>query len=84
MSLDSAQVMTLEPYLLFGVSHVEATSSGNTNRSNGAQYGVGLELYLFRELSVNAGTNTSVPSYTTPEREGDIRTVDFGITYHFI
>ena len=85
-SLDRAQVMTLEPYLLIGYDHVEATQSSQTFKSNGVQYGVGLELYLFRELSVSAGwTKTAVSFDTTPKKtEGDIKTIDFGITYHVI
>jgi outer membrane protein with beta-barrel domain len=84
-SLDRAQVMTLEPYILIGYDHVEAAGSSQTFKSDGVQYGVGLELYLFHELSVSAGwTKTAVSFDTTPKTEGDIKTIDFGITYHFI
>jgi hypothetical protein len=84
-SLDSAQVMTLEPYLLVGYGHYEAKSEGaDTAKSDGVQYGFGIELYLFRELSIHGGwTKTEVSFDTEPKTEGDVKTVDFGIIYHF-
>lgn len=84
-SLDSAQVMTLEPYIMGGYAHYESSASG-TPTSDGFQWGFGIELYLFRELSLNAGwTHTSVSFDTTPTKtEGNVKTLDFGIIYHFI
>jgi hypothetical protein len=84
-TLDSAQVMSLEPYLLVGYGHYEATDS-TTNKSDGGQWGFGIELYLFRELSVHAGwTKTKVSFDTAPtETEGSVKTVDFGLIYHFM
>jgi hypothetical protein len=84
-SLDSAQVMTVEPYILFGYGHYEFTKP-STAKSDGGQWGFGIELYLFRELSINAGwTTTKVSFDTTPRKtDGDVKTVDFGIIYHFI
>jgi outer membrane protein with beta-barrel domain len=83
-SLDSAQIMTLEPYFRLGYAHYEA-SKPSTAKSDGFQWGFGIELYLFRELSINAGwTKTSVSFDTNPKTEGDIKTVDFGVMYHFI
>ena len=85
-SLDSAQIMTVEPYLMAGYAHYEINKPTKV-KSNGFQWGFGVELYLFRELSINAGwTQTSV-SWDTPTQSdagGHIRTVDFGIMYHFI
>ncbi len=84
-SLDSAQVMTLEPYILAGYGHYE-TNKPETSKSDGFQYGIGIELYLFRELSVQAGwTDTRVEfknSFGT--FKGDVKTVDFGLNYHFL
>mgnify|MGYP001557885501 CR=1 FL=1 len=83
-SLDRAQIMTLEPYLLLGYAQYELEST-TTLKSEGFQWGFGIELYLFRELSVHAGwTKTAVSFDSTPKLEGDIKTVDFGIIYHFI
>jgi opacity protein-like surface antigen len=83
-TLDSAQIMSLEPYIMAGYAHYESSASGSP-KSNGFQWGFGIELYLFRELSVQAGWTKSTISYdTTPKIDGDVKTVDFGLTYHFI
>jgi opacity protein-like surface antigen len=83
-SLDSAQVMTLEPFVLVGYGHYESTKPA-TAKSNGFQYGIGLELYLFRELSIHAGwTKTKVSFDGPPKEEGDIKSVEFGLNYHFL
>lgn len=83
-SLDSARVMTLEPYIMAGYAHYEFSNS-ETVKSDGFQYGIGIELYLFRELSVQAGwTDTRVEFKDGVSAKGDVKTVDFGLTYHFI
>jgi len=83
-TLDSAQVMSVEPYLLFGFGHYEMSNTYKA-KSDGAQWGFGVELYLFRELSVHAGwTRTAVSFDTTPNLNGDVKTVDFGVIYHFL
>jgi len=86
-SLDRAQVMTLEPYLLLGYGHYEFDKP-STVKSNGTQWGVGIELYLFRELSINAGMTRTKATFKNTgagaDVNGDIKTIDFGITYHFI
>jgi hypothetical protein len=83
-TLDSAQIMSLEPYIMAGYAHYESSASGSP-KSNGFQWGFGIELYLFRELSVQAGWTKSTVSFdTTPNTDGDVKTVDFGLTYHFI
>jgi len=83
-TLDSAQVMSLEPYLMVGYGHYEATDSIGTHKSDGGQWGFGIELYLFRELSVHAGwTKTKVSFDPAPETEGSVKTVDVGLIYHF-
>jgi hypothetical protein len=82
-SLDSAQVMSLEPYILLGYGHYEVSQT-TTSKSDGGQWGFGIELYLFRELSVHAGwTKTSVSFDTTPKSDGSVKTVDLGLIYHF-
>lgn len=80
-SLDSAQVMTVEPYLMGGYAHYEVSGSG-TPKSDGFQYGIGIELYLFRELSIQAGWTDSKVKFEGAS--GDVKTVDFGFIYHFI
>ena len=52
---------------------------------NGFRFGIGIEQYLFRELSVNIGyTSTSVTFDTNPDRDGTIRVIDIGLIYHFL
>ena len=76
-SLDSANVMTVEPYVLVGYGQYEI----NSVDGGGTQVGVGIELYLFKELSVNAGwTKTNVSG----DIDGDVKTFDIGLMYHFI
>jgi len=83
-SLDSAQVMTLEPYIMGGYAHYEI-SDHSTYKSDGFQWGFGIELYLFRELSIHAGWTRSEVSFdTTPKSDGNVKTVDFGVIYHFL
>jgi len=85
-TLDSAKVMSFEPYVLVGYGTYDAKSGGESNSGNGLRYGIGIEQYLFRELSVNVGyTSTSVTFDTKPkELDGTIRTLEIGLIYHFI
>ena len=84
-TLDSAQIMSLEPYLMAGYAHYEA-DRGTTLKSDGFQWGFGIELYLFQELSVEAGWTKSTISFdTSPTKtDGDVKTVELGLIYHFI
>jgi len=83
-TLDSAQVMSLEPYILIGYTHYEIGDS-TTFKSDGLQYGIGIELYLFKELSVNVGLTKSAVSFdTSPKLDGTVKTLDIGLIYHFI
>jgi len=84
-SLDSAQVMTVEPYIIGGYGHYEMSTKPDSLKSDGFQYGIGIELYLFRELSVQAGwTDTRVEFKDGGSFKGDVKTVDFGLNYHFL
>jgi opacity protein-like surface antigen len=85
-TLDSAQVMSFEPYVLLGFGRYEVSPPvGDSATGTGLRYGIGIEQYLFRELSINLGyTSTSVTFDTTPEQDGTIRTIDFGVIYHFL
>jgi len=87
-TLDSANVMSFEPYVLAGYGMYEATSGGQSSDGNGFRLGIGIEQYLFRELSVNIGyTSTSVTFDATagsPKQDGTIRVIDIGLIYHFL
>jgi hypothetical protein len=80
-TLDSAHVMSVEPYAMAGFAHYESGNS-TTVKSDGFQWGIGVELYLFKELSVNAGWTTTNVKFDSAT--GDVRTVDFGLIYHFL
>jgi len=83
-TLDTAQIMSIEPYAILGYDYFEMGSSTKI-KSNGVQYGVGVELYIFRELSVNGGWTKSAASFdTTPKLDGTITTIDLGVIYHFL
>jgi hypothetical protein len=84
-TLDSAKIMSFEPYLLFGYAlKYEAKANGQTRSGSGPRYGFGIEQYLFRELSANVGwTRTSI-SFDKPNQDGTIRAFDIGLTYHFL
>ena len=81
-SLDSQNVMTLEPYLKGGFGLSEMEWPGGSDSGNGLRLGFGVELYLFRELSVNYGWTRTEASFD-PE-DAVIRTIDVGVIYHFI
>ncbi len=81
-SLDSQNVMTLEPYLKAGFGLSELDWPGGSDSGNGLRIGFGVELYLFRELSVNAGWTRTEASFDTDD--ATIRTFDVGVIYHFI
>lgn len=84
-TLDSQQIMSVEPYAKFGYGSNELSFSGASGKGNAAQFGIGIELYLFRELSINAGwTKTKVDFDSTPKSSGDIKTIDIGLMYHFL
>lgn len=85
-SLDSNNIMTLEPYIRGGYAiDYEFSPSGSSSTSgSGPRIGVGIELYLFKELSISGGwTRTSI-SFDEPTGKHSIRTFDVGLNYHFI
>lgn len=83
-SLDSANVMTLEPFIRLGYGDYELDSPGYSSSGNGARFGFGIELYLFRELSVSAGWTRTNVSFDNPDTDGSVRIVDVGLLYHFL
>lgn len=82
-SLDSQHVMTVEPYVLFGYGLYELGATNSVD-GTGTKFGFGVELYLFRELSVNAGWSKANVSFDAPVNDLDIKVLEFGIIYHFI
>jgi opacity protein-like surface antigen len=84
-TLDSAKVMSFEPYVLAGYGMYDAKPSGRTSRSgNGFRLGIGVEQYLFKELSVNIGYTSTSVSFDNPKEDGTIRVIDIGLIYHFL
>lgn len=83
-SLDRHNVMTLEPYIRlgYGINYELEVKNGGSTDGSGARFGFGVELYLFHELSVNAGwTNTNVSFDSV---DADVRVLDIGLNYHFM
>ena len=85
-TLDSAKVMSFEPYVQFGYGlNYEMKWNGGSSEGNGPRIGIGIEQYLFRELSVNIGYTSTEISFDSPINEDiRIRTIDIGLTYHFL
>ena len=87
-TLDSQKIMSVEPYAKLGFGSYElsyANTAIGKGSGTGVQYGIGVELYLFRELSINAGwTKTKVDLDFTTKASADIKTIDIGLMYHFL
>lgn len=79
----------LEPYALVGIGGYRLEGSGYDYKGGGAQFGVGLDMYVYPELSLNAGLTWRKITFDsgTPgnvDIDADVRTFDIGITYHFL
>ena len=86
-SLDSANVMTLEPYIKFGygINYDLKPEGASSSSGSGARFGLGIELYLFRELSANVGWTRTNISFDSPlNKDGNVRAFDIGLMYHFM
>jgi len=85
-TLDSAKVMSFEPYVQLGYGlNYEVQWNGGSSKGNGRRVGFGIEQYLFRELSVNVGYTSTKIGFDQPVNEDiSIRTIDIGLTYHFM
>ncbi len=86
-SLDSNNVMTLEPYAKAGyaISYDLKIPNAGTSSGSGARIGFGIELYVFKELSINAGWTRTKISFDDPiNKDANIRAYDIGLIYHFI
>ncbi len=78
----------IEPYIFGGVGTYTLVYPGQTLDGKGGQLGIGMDIYLFPELSFNVGLArrniTFDATGATPELKGKVTTLDFGFTYHFI
>lgn len=76
----------IEPYLLVGLGKYTLEQNGFSEDGKGGRIGIGLDIYLFPELSFNAGIarNNVTFTHTSVDTDGKITTMDFGLTYHFI
>jgi hypothetical protein len=75
----------IEPYFVGGVGRYKLEGSGSSTDGKGGQVGVGLDIFLFPELSFNVGLARRYITFdTAPERKGTVATLDFGFTYHFL
>jgi opacity protein-like surface antigen len=85
-TLDRAKVMSLEPYVQIGYGlNYEVKFAGSSSEGNGPRIGFGIEQYLFRELSINVGYTSTEISFDEPVNEDvRIRTIEIGLTYHFL
>jgi len=76
----------IEPYLLAGVGTYTLEQNGFSEDGKGGRIGIGMDIYLFPELSFNVGLtrNNVTFSHNGQDKDGKINTLDFGVTYHFI
>ncbi len=79
----------MEPYALIGIGGYRLEGNGFDYKGGGAQFGVGLDMYLYPELSFNAGLTWRKITFDsgTPgnvDVDANVRTFDIGITYHFL
>jgi len=76
----------IEPYIQAGVGSYEVSQNGFSEDGKGGQLGIGMDIYLFPELSFNVGLMRR--NITFEHNNNDIKakvtTLDFGFTYHFI
>ncbi|OGW34798.1 MAG: hypothetical protein A2010_01315 [Nitrospirae bacterium GWD2_57_9] len=77
-SLDRNNVMSLEPFVRLGYAEYEDDAD---NSGSGPHFGIGIELYLFQELSVSAGWSRTVADFDGNDER--IKVIDLGLNYHF-
>ncbi len=86
-SLERGDVIAVEPYIRGGYGDYELKIPGSGSPSgNGNRFGAGVEIYLFRELSINAGWTRTKVSLDTPfvKTDARIKAIDVGLNYHFL
>jgi hypothetical protein len=76
----------IEPYLLVGLGKYTLEQNGFSEDGKGGRFGIGMDIYLFPELSFNAGITRNNVTFTHAgqDKDGKITSLDFGVTYHFI
>ncbi len=76
----------IEPYLLVGAGNYTIEQNGFSEDGKGGRIGIGMDIYLFPELSFNVGLTRNNVTFThnSVDVDGKITTMDFGISYHFI
>ncbi len=78
----------IAPYISAGVGVYKLDYPLETVDGKGGQLGVGMDIELFSEVSLNVGlawkSITFDATATSPKRTGTVTTLDFGVTYHFI
>lgn len=76
----------IEPYVHAGVGSYEFEQNGFSEDGKGGHVGIGMDIYLFPELSFNVGIVRRNITFEHPS--GDLKSkvtgLDFGFTYHFI
>ena len=70
----------IEPFILAGAgNYLLDTESGS-----GWHYGIGMDIYLIPALNLNAClTKRMIEFGAAPHVQGEVTSMDFGITYHF-
>jgi len=76
----------IEPYFVIGAGHYTIDQNGISEDGKGGRIGIGLDIYLFPDISFNIGfiRNSVTFSQNSVDMEGKITTMDFGVTYHFM
>lgn len=77
----------LAPYFLIGVGGYELKGNGFDYKGGGSQLGLGLDIYLFPELNLNAGLTWRKITFdrgTPTDLDERVRTFDIGLAYHFL
>ena len=76
----------IEPYILFGAGVYTIEQKGFSMEGKGGRAGIGMDIYLVPDISVNVGfTRSNVTfKHNSVDIDGRITTMNFGLTYHFI
>jgi hypothetical protein len=76
----------IEPYVLAGVGTYSLEQNGFSEGGDGVRFGLGMDIYLFPELSFNVGLtrNNVAFKHAGMDTDGKITTMDFGLSYHFL
>ena len=76
----------IEPYILAGVGTYTIVRNGVEADGDGVRFGLGVDIYLFPELSFNVGLTRNNATFKPAGRDADgrITTMDFGLAYHFL